>query len=362
MLSDLRIRKLKARAQDQWISDGRGLYIRIRATGGKSFVLRRKRGGKAQNITLGAWPTLPLAEARKKAAAYTGKAVTNATLGALLEDWYADAVVPKYRRPREVGAYFGRLDAGLKATKLRDLERIEVRRVLRRYATDHGPVGANRLLSILKTALQFAVNAGYIETSPIAGLSPSLVGGDETSRDRVLTDSEIKALWHAQSQHTALLRFLLLTGQRIGEAQRATWTHIADDRWNIPKEHAKNARAHWVALSSQALALVKEQDATRTLVFGRATNTGVQAWLRRRCEREKIDPAFRPHDLRRTFATRMADLGVMPHVIEKILNHALLGVLAVYNRAEHEAERAEAMQRWADELDRILLAAPERHS
>jgi integrase len=358
MLSDLRIRKLKPGARDQWISDGRGLYLRMRATGGKSWVLRRKLGGQAQAITLGAWPTLGLAEARKKVVALTGKPVSNTTLGALLSDWYADVVVKDYRRPREVDAYFDRLDAGLKVTKLRDLERVKVRRALRRYAVDRGPVGANRLLSILKTALQFAVDAGYIETSPIAGLSSALVGGEEESRDRTLNDAEIKALWHAESQHVPLLRFLLLTGQRIGEAQRATWSHIAGDRWNIPKEHAKNARAHWVGLSSQALALVNEQDATRTLVFGRATNTGVQAWLRRWCERQSIVPAFRPHDLRRTLATRMADMGVAPHVVEKILNHRLQGVMAVYNRAEYEAERAEAMQRWSDELDRILAASP----
>jgi integrase len=354
MLSDLQIRKLKPGARDQWISDGRGLYLRIRATGGKSFVLRRKRGGHAQNITLGAWPDLPLAEARKKVAAYSGKSVSNTTLGTLLSDWYTDVVVKTYRRPREVDAYFDRIDAGLKVTKLRDLERVEVRRVLRRYATDRGPVAANRLLSILKTALQFAVDAGYIDVSPIAGLSSALVGGDEESRARVLSDAEIKGLWHAQSQHAALLRFLLLTGQRIGEAQRATWAHVAGARWTIPQEHAKNARAHWVALSTQAAALVKEQDTARTLVFGRATNTGVQAWVRRWCEREKIDPAFRPHDLRRTFATRMSDLGVAPHIVEKILNHTLQGVMAVYNRAEYETERAEAMQRWDDAVARIV--------
>jgi integrase len=294
------------------------------------------------------------AEARKKVAAYTGKSISNTTLSALLDEWYADVVTSTYRRPREVIAYFDRLDAGLKATKLRDIERVEVRRVLRRYATDRGPVAANRLLSILKTALQFAVNAGYIETSPLAGLSSALIGGEEESRDRVLSDAEIKALWHTESQHTALLRFLLMTGQRIGEAQRATWSHIVGDRWYIPKEHSKNGRAHWVALATQALALVKEQDSTRTLVFGRATNTGVQAWLRRWCEREKIAPAFRPHDLRRTLATRMADIGAMPHVIEKVLNHTLQGVMAVYNRAEYETERTEAMQKWASALARIV--------
>jgi hypothetical protein len=198
---------LKPGPRDHWECDSPGLYLRIRATGGKSFVLRRKRGGKAQVMTLGAWPDLPLAEACKKVAAYSGKSVSNTTLGTLLSDWHADVAVNNYRRPREVDAYFHRIEAGLKATKLRVLERVEVRRVLRRYATDRGPVGANRVLSILNTALQFAVDAGYIEVSPIAGLSTELIGGSEESRDRVLSDAEIKRLWHAQSQHVALLRF-----------------------------------------------------------------------------------------------------------------------------------------------------------
>jgi integrase len=350
MLSDLRIRKLKPGERDRWVCDGNGLYLRLRATGGRSWVLRRRSG----NVTLGTWPAMSLAEARTKAGAYSGKHVTSATLGELLQIWHADMVEGKYRRPREVAAYFDRLDPGLKATKLRDLQRIAVREALRRYADQRGPVAANRLLSILKTALRFARDAGYLEASPIDGLSPELVGGTEEARKRVLTGAEIRSLWHAESQHTSLLRFLLLTGQRIGEAQRASWSGIHGDRWLIPAEHAKNGRAHWVALSRQALALLRGLEAGRELVFGTATDTGVQAWVRRWCEREEIAEAFTPHDLRRTFATRLADLGTLPHVIEKILNHTMLGVMAVYNRAEYEAERVEAMQRWADELERIL--------
>jgi len=208
-------------------------------------------------------------------------------------------------------------------------------------------------LSILKTALRFAVDAGY-NISPVDRLPSELVGGVESSRDRVLTDEELRRLWQARSAHMPLLRFLILSGQRIGEAQRARSSHVHDDRWHIPKEHSKNHRAHWVALPRQALALLRGQDTSRALLFGTATDSGVQAWLRRWCERERISPAFRPHDLRRTCATRLNTLGVLPHVTEKALNHTRQGVMAVYNRADYEVERVEAMQRWADELDRIL--------
>jgi integrase len=354
MLSDRRIRSLKTGATDQWISDGNGLYLRLRATGARSWVLRRKRGGRTEVITLGVWPDTGLAEARSKAGSYTGKNVSNLTLGALLETWYADQVKGTYRRPKEVAAYFDRLEPALKATKLRNLERLDVRLALRRYAEERGPVAANRALSILKTALRFAVDAGYLQVSPVDRLSAELVGGSEPSRERVLSDEEIHKLWHVESQHVPLLKFLLLTGQRIGEAQRMTWSHIAGERWLIPAAHAKNNRAHWVALSPQAVALLERQNKTRELAFGTATDTGVQAWVRRWCEREKISPAFTPHDLRRTAATRLSSLGVMPHVVEKILNHTMQGVMATYNRADYEAERIEAMQRWSDELARIV--------
>ncbi len=310
---------------------------------------------------------MSLAQARIKAGGFTGKVLRNFTLTELLEEWHADIVQKRYRRPAEVAAYFARMEPTLLATKLRDLERVNIRHSLRRYAEQRGPVGANRLLSILKTALRFARDAGYLEASPIDGLSPELVGGREQARHRVLTDREIQRVWQAKSQHLPLLRFLLLTGQRIGEAQRANWAHIQGDRWIIPAEHAKNGREHWVALSRQALRLLESRrSASRELIFGTATDTGVQAWVRRWCDRETITPAFRPHDLRRTFATRLNTFGVMPHVVEKILNHTMEGVMAIYNRAEYEFERVEAMQKWADELARMVGEPPidqrrERH-
>jgi integrase len=350
MLSDTRIRALKPGTKDRWISDGHQLYLRLRATGGRSWVLRRKTG----NLTLGSWPEMSLGAARIEAAKNLGKNLRDRTLGEVLEEWFADVVAKRYRRPHHVEGYFDRMEPALKATKLRNLQRAEVRASLKRFADKRGPVTANRLLSILKTALSFARDAGYIEVSPLEGMSPEIVGGIEPPCTRVLTDDEICMLMTSSSPHAPLLRFLLLTGQRIGEAQRATWAHIHGDRWLIPAEHAKNHRAHWVALSHQALRLLGQLDSERELIFGTATNTGVQAWLRRWCEREQITPAFTPHDLRRTAATRLNSLGVAPHVVEKILNHTLQGMQAVYNQADYAPERVTAMQLWADELDRLI--------
>ena len=144
----------------------------------------------------------------------------------------------------------------------------------------------------------------------------------------------------------------------VAAAQQAERGHIKDARWDIPAAHSKNGKAHWCALSRQALAVIEAQPKDRDLIFGSVTNTGVQAWLRRWCEREEISPAFTPHDLRRTAATRMNEIGVAPHVVEKILNHSMQGVMAVYNKAEYADERTAAMQQWGDELERIVEAQP----
>ena len=354
MLTDTAIKAIKPTSKDQWICDGNGLYLRVRKTGGKSWVIRRKRQGHTRIITLGKYPKLRLKAARLKAAELGSENTwSKLTLGALLDEWFEDQISPRYKRPRQIRLYLNRVSPELKGMKIRDITRADTRIFLKQYSNERGPVGANRLLAILKQAFKYAVEAGYIAASPIAGLSRRLVGGEEKPRDRVLTDDEIRLLWCTNAQHTSLLRFLLLTGQRIGETQLATWEDIDGERWLIPAQNTKNAREHWVALPRQAQELLKGLDRDRRTIFGRATTTGVQAWLRRWADREEITPRFTPHDLRRTFATRLNELGVAPHVVERILNHTLQGVMKVYNQAEYADERAEAMQLWADELDRI---------
>ncbi len=355
MLTDIAIKALKPANKDQWVCDGSGLYLRVRKTGGKSWVIRRKRQGHTRIITLGKYPQLRLRDARLKAAQLgSDNTWSKLILGELLDEWFEDQIRHQYKRPRPIALYLKRVSPELLAQKIRDIRRADVRRFLKKYSNERGPVAANRLLAILRQALKYAVEAGYIDESPIAGLSRKLVGGEEKARARVLTDDEIRALWCTDSQHTPLLRFLLLTGQRIGETQLAIWDDIDGDRWTIPARNTKNGREHWIALPRQAEALLQELDRERRTVFGRATTTGVQAWLRRWADRQKITPRFTPHDLRRTFATRLNELGVAPHVVERILNHTLQGVMSIYNQAEYADERTEAMQLWADELEKIV--------
>ena len=365
MLTDQAIRRLRPRASDYWRADSNAdgtpnnLYLRVRASGSKIWHVRRLKDGVLLNVKVGQYPDLGLKEARARAQDVIEGAVDGeATLKAVSAEWYGKRIEGRYKRPKQIRQYLDRIPAALLVRPIHDVERIAVARMLQQYARDRGPVAANRLLAILKQVFAYAHKVGYVPENVLAPLTRDEVGGAEPARERVLTDEEIRKLWHADAAHVPLLRFLLLTAQRIGEAQLAEWSHVEGARWNIPAAHSKNGRAHWVSLSSQALEVLKGQPADASPIFGGVTNTGVQAWVRRWCEREQIVPAFTPHDLRRTAATRMNDLGIAPHVVEKILNHSLQGVMAVYNKAEYADERTAAMQTWGDALERIVRATP----
>lgn len=365
MLTDPTIRGFLPKARDYWKADsdakGRAnnLYLRVRPNGAKTWHVRRLKDGVLLNKRIGSWPEMSLKAARQAKDNILSGSITDAsTLKAVGDEWYGQRIELRYKRPKQVRQYLDRISPALLTTPIRDVDRLSVTRFLQQYAKERGPVGANRLLAIMQQLFRYAHKAGYVAEDNIAPLSREEVGGEEKARDRVLSDAEIRALWHTDASHTPLLRFLLLTGQRIGEAQGAQWGDVKGDRWIIPAANSKNRRAHWVSLSRQAMAVLRDRPADRAHLFAERSATATQAWVKRWCERNKIDPAFTPHDLRRTMATRMNDLGVAPHVVEKILNHTMQGVMAIYNRAEYAEEREKAMILWGKELAKIVRAKP----
>ena len=356
-----------------WRNDGNGLYIRVRPNGNKAWVLRRKIKKVTQKTTIGHYPAMSLRDARLAAAqlrigdkekskrSSTG-VNTPGTFGEMLLQYYSEQIEHNYKRPQQVRMYIdNRVPDTIKLLKITDLDsnetrefRIVVRDWLFQYARSSGPVGANRLLAILKQATKYGTAIGYLTIDPLRELTRKLVGGTEKSGDRTLTDKEIKRLWFAESEHIPLLKFLLLTGQRIGEAQQACWSDIHDGRWYITAEISKNNKAHWVPITDAISEVLKPLSRTRTKIFGTRSTTGTQSWLKRWCIREGIDPRFTPHDLRRTFVTEINELGVEPYVIERLVNHSMSGVMAVYNKAEYAEERIAAAQLWGDHVSRII--------
>jgi integrase len=186
---------------------------------------------------------------------------------------------------------------------------------------------------------------------------------EEKSRDRVLTDAELKTIWKAcpDSEFGAIIQLLILTGQRESEIGGLSWNEIHDEQIILPAERTKNKRTHVLPLSDPAKAILsKFRDEQRSHVFGLADATGFNGWgYAKRTLDARIAEGAKPlahwtlHDLRRTVATRMAELGVQPHIIEAVLNHVgghKGGIAGVYNRATYDKEKREALNLWAEHV------------
>ena len=386
-LTETDIKAIKPKSTGhQWLNDGAGLYLRVAPSDRRTWIWRTKRRGKTSYFTIGEWPDLTIEQARAELAKRTGRATRpNAlTVKDALEQWFGDQIEPRYSVVKNIRTYVDRSIAEFGARRLQELSRAEIARFLRVYAKDTpvARIGAWRHSSSL---LAGVVEVGYLEHSPAEGLTRRVAGGEEESRSRVLLDAEIREIWHLESPNANLLRGLLLTGCRIAELQKAAHWHLQGDWLSIPAAHSKNRRAHRVyvvpegtsgRMSDEFSALPSvhaEFNGRPPLLFRSVSPTAVQAWVRRLqldvdgkpreqwfsirpIDKETGEPmdAWTPHDLRRTFSTRLGDLGVAPHVIEKLLNHTPEGMAAIYNRAELLEERMAATKLWAAELARIV--------
>jgi integrase len=193
-----------------------------------------------------------------------------------------------------------------------------------------------------------------------------------TARDRVLIDAEIVKFWRAtdaeRKELSALLKLLLLTGCRLNEVAGMTRTELSDDgaTWNIPGSRTKNKRPHVVPLAHLARELlnsVKPIAGEAGLVFTTTGRSPVSGWskIKRRLDEAMKIPPWRLHDLRRTTATGMAEIGIAPHIVEAALNHisgAKAGVAGTYNRAAYAEEKRAALERWALHVQGLVSERP----
>ena len=360
--SDRAIRELKPAGKDVWHSAGvKGLYLRHRHPGGsKVFVLRRQIAGRNLIETIGeSGDDLQLPDAQREALILRGesKPAGKHTVADLASRFYKARIERAYKRPRQVERYLLRDLTDIATREVGKIKDADLVRLLERKAQSSGPVAANRLLGIVKRLFRYGVKKGFVGRDPALGLNRDDAGGKERGRARTLTDDEILALWNidnAACDHADLYRFLLLSGQRIGEAQAARWPHfdLNAGTWRI--DDNKSARPHVCPISSAMLAILERRDRTRPGPFATSSTTAAQAWLKRFCRREEIDPAFTPHDMRRTCASRMRKLGVSFDTIELHLNHAIEGVAKVYQRDDLMGERKAAVELWGSEVLRLV--------
>jgi integrase len=223
--------------------------------------------------------------------------------------------------------------------------------------TNNGPVAANRTRSTLAAFFAWCLSEGLADINPVVGTGTQA----EKPRDRVLDDLELAAIWNATADDTdysAIIRLLMLTGQRAGEIGGLRWSEIAGNEIRLPGSRTKNGRAHTVPLAPAALAILEGRPHHGEYVFGRS---GFKGWEPQKAALDQRLggelPHWVNHDIRRSAATGMAEIGIQPHIIEAILNHVSGhqgGTAGIYNRATYEPQKRIALQKWADHLNTIV--------
>ncbi len=372
-----------------------GLYLVVQPSGSKSWAARYRFSGATKKLTLGPYPLLSLADARDAARAAL-QAVARGEDPARAKIAKGTHAASEYSFGRVAAEYVQRhskahhrtwheterllLRSDLATWKDRDLRTISRRDVLDVLDTiiDRGSaVQANRLLTRLKPFFEWTVGRGILETSPATGLKPP---APERARDRVLADEEVTALWRAAGDvgypFGSAIQLLILTGTRRSEVLEAEWSefHFGGRMWTIPRARSKTDVAHLVPLSGLARAVIEGLPRIGSppspLLFtttGRTPFSGVSKVLIRLNKRAaEYMPGGEPlkqwrlHDLRRTFASGCARLGISVHVVEKALNHTggtFGGIVGVYQRHEFLDERRHAMNVWAAHIEHLTTGA-----
>jgi len=258
----------------------------------------------------------------------------------------------------EIERYLRNRCAPLHGLRLDQIDRRKIAALLGEIETSSGPVARNRARTAFSSFFKWCVSEGLLETNPVAGTAKANENG---SRERVLAHDELRKLWHSlgDDDFSNIVRLLLLTGQRRNEIGKLRWSEVdlARNQIILPASRAKNGREHCIPLSCQACAILERlprRNATDYL-FG---DRGFQDWHRAKARLdERLGIAsYHIHDLRRSCATGMAELGILPHVIEQTLNHvsgAKAGVAGVYNRSKMSDAVRDGLQRYADWVERI---------
>jgi len=397
---------MKPGATRREIADGyiAGLFFILQPSGRASWAVRYRVARQTRKLTLGPYPAIDLKSARELARialvkvaggedpAAEKKARNAARLPADRD--LIEKVVPnfieRYAKActreaswRETERILNREVVGIwKGRHLSEIKRADVHELLDGIVDRGAAIMANRTLAALRRMCAWAVERGIIDASPCDSVKAPAA---ERSRDRVLTDDELRAVWKACDldgwPFGPLFQLLILTGQRLGEVAGMRWSEVDLEArlWRLPKERTKNGIEHLVPLPDAATGIlaslprIKSKDGfvftTSGLVpvagFDRAKNR-VDAYIGEALAADGREPPahWTLHDCRRTVASGLARLGVGLPTIEKVLNHqsgSFRGVVGVYQRHDFAAEKCTALQAWARHVQVIISGEPARN-
>jgi integrase len=347
----------------------RGFFLRTYASGAPAvFGVKYSVGGRPRRMNLGLATVANLAPMRDLAETVRAKAkLGQDTLGEQRAErakprvHKLGALVPRYLsqrkadlRPRSYAAaamYLTKHWKELHGEPVDAVTRKAVVGVVDDIAERRGRVAADRARTALSTFYMWAIDKGYVDTNPTMYIKERAPAG---SRERVLSGDEIAAVWKAcppEDDFNRIVRLLILTGCRKREIAEIEWSEVNFEKRqaSLPAGRVKNAHAFVLPLADEALDVLHACPA----IAGRTRVFGSFSWSRYKDELDARLPADTPHwtlhDLRRSFVTHVAELGLAPpHVVEACVNHqsGKGGIAGVYNKATYANEKRQAFDLW----------------
>jgi integrase len=375
-MTDKGVANLKPRAAQYAVSDPelRGHWIRIQPSGTKAFwTVTRNPDGKQVWTRIGPTDAMGIEAAREQARTILHRVRAGLpalepkaeTFGAVLDNWFKRHIEGTGRRSRDkVADLIARhITPEFRARDLATLRRSDITALLDEIEDGHSALQADGVLTIVRACLNWhASRTDYI---------PPLVRGmrrtstKERARTRILDDAELTAVWKAAETNGvfgALVRMLLLTGQRLDKVVTMRWTDISPmtwpanepPTWVIPWEPREKENAGALQLPAAALAILDKlpRYADNPFVFAGQNGKHISRSGKYKALFDAKLPAdmapWRLHDLRRTARSLLSRAGVRPDIGERVLGHAVgNSVQQTYDRFEYADEKAEALSKLA---------------
>jgi integrase len=331
----------------------------------KAWVITR--GTDRQRITIGQYPRMGLAEARKEAKKQLSQEPTSGTkikFGEAYDLWKA-AITGK--KPRTQADYRRMIDKYLLPTfekkKLSEIAYEEIVAITDPLSKGEGA----HCLAVGRTFFRWCVRPPrrYIPHSPLEGVSVAL----GKPRKRVLKDPELKLVWKAAKEqgypYGTIVQLLILTGQRRGEIANLRWPWINEKKRTIclPDWVCKNSKEHtfpYGNLAARILNTVPRRNSTDLLFPSKASDErSLSGWSKYKKELADGVEAWTLHDLRRTFRTNHAKIGTSSQIGERLINHAaavVTEVEAIYDQYTYLPEMRQAVTNYERHLSRLLAA------
>jgi integrase len=326
-----------------------GLYLRVSSTGAKSWrLVKRSRAGKLERVTLGSFPAVSVGKARELAQKALGQVIDG------------NSPTADKKRKRILDTTFGEaLEKYLQSRDLKDRTRDEYRVIVKRYVpqwldlplarideaavkaahasiSERSPAQSNYVMRVFRAVWRFAREeykldgTRVLDECPTATLNAQRLWNRDKRRSRMIARADLCAWYRAVDglkNKTAgdYLLTLLLTGLRKEEAAGLRWEDVDLERRTLTVFEPKNHHDHILPLPDYLVTLLRNRSGNgRDYVFPGKTGArldNLYKSIRTACQASGVE--FRPHDLRRTFATVAEGLGLGSFTIKRLLNHAI---------------------------------------